>query len=253
MNLKNGQMMTPELRSMMEGDIKECRSHTGRNGSQRLYQRMLNRYDDLIPDFKKNLSLMSKAIVPGVEPDYTEELKNIETKLETFLLLNHAFDESSVSNDEGSSNRTTNNRVFIVHGHDNTARLEVARVLEKAGFEAVILNEQPDVGQETIIDKLERYTDVSYAVILYTPCDEGKEKNESTLHPRARQNVVFEHGLLIEKLGRKRVTALAKDNVERPSDLSGIVFTRMDSDGGWKMKLAKSMIAAGMQFDMNRL
>ena len=32
------------------------------------------------------------------------------------------------------------NKVFIVYGHDDTAKLEMARTLEKAGFEAVEIN-----------------------------------------------------------------------------------------------------------------
>ena len=45
---------------------------------------------------------------------------------------------------------------------------------------------------------------------------------------RARQNVVFEHGYLIAKLGRKNVCALVRDNIEVPNDISGIVYVPLD-------------------------
>ena len=67
------------------------------------------------------------------------------------------------------------NKIFIVHGHDEAAKLDMARTLEKAGFEAIILHEQPDAGR-TIIEKFENYSDVSFAVILYTECDLGRDK-----------------------------------------------------------------------------
>ena len=144
-------------------------------------------------------------------------------------------------------------RVFIVHGHDNAAKQEMARTLENAGFEAIILHEQADTGL-TIIEKIERYTDVNYAVVLYTECDLGRSKKDPVEKEknRARQNVVFEHGYLIGKLGRDHVSALVKGNVETPGDISGVVYTKMDEDGAWKMALARNMKAVGLDVDMNR-
>lgn len=154
-----------------------------------------------------------------------------------------------------TSNQTADNkqRVFIVHGHDNAAKQEMARTLENAGFEAIILHEQADTGL-TIIEKIERYTDVNYAVVLYTECDLGRSKREPVENERsrARQNVVFEHGYLIGKLGRDHVSALVKGNVETPGDISGVVYTKMDEDGAWKMALARNMKAVGLDVDMNR-
>lgn len=143
-------------------------------------------------------------------------------------------------------------RVFIVHGHDNAAKQEMARTLESAGFEAIILHEQADTGL-TIIEKIERYTDVNYAVVLYTECDLGRSKKDpiEKERNRARQNVVFEHGYLIGKLGRNHVSALVKGDVETPGDISGVVYTKMDEDGAWKMALARNMKAVGLDVDMN--
>lgn len=146
-----------------------------------------------------------------------------------------------------------NNKVFIVHGHDNEAKQEMARTLEKAGFEAIILHEQAD-GGDTIIEKIERYTDVAFAVVLYTECDYGraKEKEPSEDKFRARQNVVFEHGYLIGKLSRKKVCAIVKGNIETPGDISGVVYTPMDENGAWKVSLAKNMRDAGLLIDFNQ-
>ena len=145
-----------------------------------------------------------------------------------------------------------NNKVFIVHGHDNEAKQELARTLEHGGFDAIILHEQPDFGR-TIIEKIERFADVCYAVVLYTECDLGRDKNDSVDNERyrARQNVVFEHGYLIGKLRRDHVTALVKGDVETPGDISGVVYTEMDKAGAWKMQLARNMQDVGLDIDMN--
>ena len=144
-------------------------------------------------------------------------------------------------------------KVFIVHGHDETAKIEVARFVEQLGLEAVILHEQANSGS-TIIEKLEKHTDVGFAIVLYTACDIGGVKSEpNNLKPRARQNVVFEHGLLIGKIGRENVVALVKEDVETPGDISGMVYETMDISKAWKFKLGLELKESGYNVDMNKI
>lgn len=141
-------------------------------------------------------------------------------------------------------------KVFIVHGRDNGAKQETARFIEKLGFIPVILHEQANNGQ-TIIEKLENNTDVGFAIVLYTPCDIGNAKGEEPLLPRARQNVVFEHGYMVAKIGRNKVCALITNGVEKPGDISGVVYITMDDNEGWQLPLAKEMKSAGYDIDFN--
>ena len=143
-------------------------------------------------------------------------------------------------------------KVFIVHGHDD-AKHAVARVVGDLGFEAIILDEQASSGN-TIIEKIEEYTNVGFGIVLYTPCDVGASKGEKDqLKPRARQNVIFEHGYLIGKIGRKNVRALVKGDIEKPTDISGVVYIPMDEGGGWKLYIAKEMKACGYDVDLNKI
>lgn len=143
-------------------------------------------------------------------------------------------------------------KVFIVHGRDNEAKQEVARFIEKLGLEAIILHEQVS-RSHTIIEKIEEYSNVGYAVVIYTPCDEGRLKGEKEFNSRARQNVVFEHGFLMGKIGRKNVCALVKGDIETPNDISGVIYENMDSSGAWKLSIAKELKAAGYQIDFNNI
>ena len=146
------------------------------------------------------------------------------------------------------------NKVFIVHGRDNLAKIDVARFLEHMGLEPVILHEQASCGK-TIIEKIEEYTDVGYGIVLYTPCDKGGLENckESELKHRARQNVVFEHGYLIGKLGRDKVCALMKDDVEYPNDISGVLYIKYQDNDVWKLELSKELKRVGYSVDLNKL
>ena len=142
-------------------------------------------------------------------------------------------------------------RVFIVHGHDEMARETVARFLEKIHLEVIILHEQVSQGL-TIIEKLEKYSDVGFAVVLLTPDDEGRKAAEGeVLKARARQNVVLELGYFVGKIGRNRVLALHSGSLELPSDYLGVAFVPFDSGGGWRLTVAKELKNAGFPIDMN--
>lgn len=147
---------------------------------------------------------------------------------------------------------TISNRVFLVHGRDNELKESTARFLEKIGLQPIILHEQTNQGR-TIIEKFEDYSDVAFAVILMTPDDFGGIASEKPeLKKRARQNVVFELGYFLGKLGRKNVAALIKGDIELPSDYYGVIYIGLDMSDNWKLKLAKEMIAAGLNIDLNK-
>jgi predicted nucleotide-binding protein len=144
--------------------------------------------------------------------------------------------------------------IFIVHGRDEVAKLEVTRFVEQLGLRAVILAEQPNAGR-AIIEKLEEdTTGVAFAVALLTPDDVGGLREEpDQLKPRARQNVIFELGYFIGKLGRHKVGVLYKAGVEIPSNYHGVSYILMDTGRGWKLDLAKEIKQAGVDVDLNRL
>lgn len=145
------------------------------------------------------------------------------------------------------------NKVFIVHGHDDLAKEQLARFISQVGLVPIILHEQAS-SSKTIIEKIEKYAgEVCFAIVLYTPCDHGSKMGLPDLSPRARQNVVFEHGYFIGKLGRENVTAVVKGNLEKPNDISGVVYETFDDAGAWKFKLAREMKASGCEIDMNSI
>lgn len=147
---------------------------------------------------------------------------------------------------------TPSKRIFVVHGHDEGARESVARFIERMGFVPIILHEQASRGR-TIIEKVEAYADVGFAVVLLTPDDEGRTQGAATWEARARQNVLLELGYFIGRLSRERVFALRRGDVAIPSDFAGVVWQSMDPDGGWKHALAREWREAGYPVDMNRL
>ena len=140
-------------------------------------------------------------------------------------------------------------QIFVVHGHDEGMREAVARFIQALGFEPIILHERANEGR-TIIEKVEAHGGVGFAVVLLTPDDEGCEKGGTPI-PRARQNVVLELGYFIGRLGRNRVCALKRGELEIPSDFGGVVYEPFDASGGWKQKLGRELEAGGYKIDWN--
>ena len=67
---------------------------------------------------------------------------------------------------------------------------------------------------------------------------------------------MFEHGLLIGLLGPERVCAIVKGDIEIPSDLQGVIYKYVPSNG-WlssiALELVKELKAAGFNVDANAL
>lgn len=182
-----------------------------------------------------------------------EKIHRLDSIIERLELIPESvLIDSSIVNKIKPAVPLDKSKIFVVHGHDNEAKLEVARFIEKMGFTPIILHEQAS-GSKTIIEKIESYSDVGFGIVIYTPCDIGKKNSDAvSFQGRARQNVVFEHGFLIGKLGRSRVCSLVKGDVETPNDISGVVYTSMDG-GDWKIALAKELRAAEYPIDMNKV
>jgi predicted nucleotide-binding protein len=144
-----------------------------------------------------------------------------------------------------------NRNVFVVHGHDDGMKQEVARFLQKLALVPVILHEQANQGR-TIIEKFEGHADVGFAVVLLTPDDRGGPIDGGDPNQlRARQNVILELGYFIGALGRRNVCALYAQGVELPSDLSGVLYVPIDSGGAWRLQLAREIKASGIDIDLN--
>jgi hypothetical protein len=135
------------------------------------------------------------------------------------------------------------NKVFIVHGRNETIKTEVFNFLKTFRLSPIILNQEANEGM-TVIEKFEKYSNVGYAVVLMTDDDLGKEKSLSDLKARARQNVVLELGYFIAK-SRGKICILYSPGVELPSDLGGIVYEVIDARGKWKDVLERELRKAG--------
>jgi predicted nucleotide-binding protein len=177
--------------------------------------------------------------------------------------------------------------IFIVHGRDHAPMKELKTMLYEFGFNPIVLHEKASGGL-TLAEKLEKYSDsVGYAFVILTPDDAGSQISEvedlksrlesppflgiiafgreqcarispdfirkefERLKPRARQNAIFEMGYFWGLLKRKRVCCLLKGDVEKPSDIEGIVYIPFkNSINEVQVKIMKELKEAGYEIKL---
>ena len=205
------------------------------------------------------ISYFPSILITGMDPSYQKYylsgLQSASVVLESMIDEVEEYwhdNEVSASSPDDRAVASNTREVFLIHGRDEGTRETVARFLRQLELEPVILAEQASRGR-TIIEKFERHADASFAIALLTPDDAGSLGSETDdPRPRARQNVVFELGYFIGRLGRAGVCALTKGEVDIPSDYSGVVYISLDDGGGWKLQLVKELKTAGFDVDANR-
>jgi len=241
----------------------------------------------IFPDFDRHLSFMERFFG---ERNFDWIMNNLDDI--RFTDLPHIKERvyQLIESKKGSEKRTAplSNKVFIVHGRNHEPMKELKKMLKDFGLKPIVLHEQPSASR-TIVEKLEKYSDVGYAFAVLTPDDVGclnkiylhsykvcehekgdsdekrKQKTETffrqmtgTLKNRARQNVILEFGYFIGKLdrdgvsGRDRVCCLLKGDVERPSDMHGIVYISFqESINEVRNKIIKELKAAGYEIKIS--
>jgi predicted nucleotide-binding protein len=120
--------------------------------------------------------------------------------------------------------------VFIVHGRDFRSLDGLKSILRDKKISPKVLA-QEDKNATSILSALEELIRTCKAgFILATPDDEGRLVNDGEVHAaRARENVIFETGLLFAKFRAfERVAVLLKRPLKLPSDLIGIPYEEFD-------------------------
>ncbi len=124
-------------------------------------------------------------------------------------------------------------RLMIVHGRSRDREV-VEQVLRTEGVtDPIVLRDRFRAGG-TIPETFEREAlQADGALVLFTPDDEaapllGSAGDSAAAQlrkrARARQNVILEYGWFWGRLGRDRVLLLVKDELELPSDISGLLY-----------------------------
>lgn len=180
---------------------------------------------------------------------YNDKLDSVKERLILIPELNSSKSQTVIENVHNIDKKIGKD-IFIVHGRNETFKIEVESFLKTLGLNPIVLHEKPNKGR-TIIEKFENYSNVDFAIVILTSDDEGRIKNSSAeFRNRARQNVILELGFFLGKLGREKVCVLYEAGIELPSDYDGVLYVSLNE---WHIKLAKEIKHAGIDIDLNKI
>ena len=124
--------------------------------------------------------------------------------------------------------------------------------LTKLSLMPLVMCEEPSQGKKIVENFSRDYADVAFAVVLLSPDDFAYAKNEAATKRKLRpqQDVVFELGFLLGKLGKGNVLVFFREcaNFEIPTDFEGIKFTAFDDRDSWKLALIRELTNCGYNY-----
>jgi predicted nucleotide-binding protein len=154
------------------------------------------------------------------------------------------------SNSSINNSAIKNNKIYIVHGHDEETRKELELMLYQFGLTPVVSQENANGGLSIIEGVNNDMKECSFGLVLMTPDDMGYSKNSDNDHasPRARQNVIFEFGMLFNQMPKK-IAILKKGKIEMPSDINGILYIEFNEIKDVREKLRKEFKEAKIKLN----
>jgi len=152
------------------------------------------------------------------------------------------------------NSKIRSNQLFVVQGNNDEMNSDVLQTLEKLELESIILNETP-ISEQKLVEKVSDCANVSFGLVLLSSvdsvCFEGKSPEEPK--HQASQNVIFELGFLLGKLGKNNVVAVywPKKGFELPDKFEGVRW--IEYTQGWYFTLINELKECNFDVDANKL
>ncbi|MDO9577676.1 MAG: nucleotide-binding protein [Candidatus Cloacimonadales bacterium] len=179
----------------------------------------------------------------------TEKIEKLHSNIHDKIAKLESITAGLLLLDDEAKVKAESQKVFFVHGTDCDTSAGVLDFLNELGLEPIIIKDLALAGK-TIIDEIQKRSEVKYAIGLLTPDNlGGTHANE--LNFRADQNVLLELGIFIGKLGRENVSTLFVEGVELPEDFHGYEYIEIDRSDEWKTSLIEELQAAGFELGIS--
>ncbi len=183
----------------------------------------------------------------------------IKSKVKGAYLCTEKFLSSTEKNiDPFQSTKSVSDRrrIFVVCGTDDEMKQAITNALIKLWLVPLVVCEEPSQGRK-IVERFADYKDVCFAVVMLSPDDFAYAKEDSPTKRRLRpkQDVVFELGFLIGKLGKDHIIVLYREcsNFECPTDFEGLKLAAFDDRESWKLALIRELTNCGYTVDVDRI
>lgn len=178
------------------------------------------------------------------------EISNAATALlrKVKLLLSPPVSEIKLNN------KVRSNKIFVVSGNDRELKSNVIQNLEKLDLDPIILDGETGAAKK-IIEEINKYCNVSFAVVLLSPdeIDHSIKKTTDAAKLSSNQRVFFELGYFIGKLGKQNVVSIYKNKkfFQFLNDFNGLQW--IEYKMGWYYDLIKILKNCNFNVNANKI
>jgi len=140
-------------------------------------------------------------------------------------------------------------QIFLVPGTDDLVNHEIMEFLNAMSADVIQKDNDRRRG-ESLMDQLNRCASTDFAIFVLNADFYFYPRTQSYESARlmAAQEIIFQLGYLVAKLGRERLVVLYQesDYFRRPTDYFDLFYVPVTSNGVWKADLVKRLKACGI-------
>lgn len=152
------------------------------------------------------------------------------------------------------NNKVRSNQIFLINGNGHEMKLDIVQKLKTLDLDPIILDEKTDI-ELKIIEKINDYCNVSFALIILSPDElvylEKETPETAKYYPK--QRVIFELGYFMGRLGKQNVVAIFRKNknFHFPNEYTGIQL--IEYKPGWYYELARILKDCNFNVNANKI
>ncbi len=177
-------------------------------------------------------------------------------KVKGAYICTEKFLTQTNTNTPSQSAGNISRRVFVISGSDEEMKKAVTKTLTKLWLTPIVLCEEPGHGKK-IVEQTAEYADVNFAVALLSSDEYTYAKTDEPTKRKLRpqQEVIFELGFVLGKLGKDKVMVLFResDTFDVPTIFASLKVTAFDDRDSWKLALLRELASSGYVVDGDRI
>lgn len=213
--------------------------------TQQKMESLLISLTQTIDEFKntvvKDVSANQESLVNEKKQDDLSEEDSYQERLITPGLA------EELSNRVDDTSPFAGTRVFYVPGLNDAMNVQIYRFLTDHHLQLVV-GDDPQQTRRSIAEQFNEFTNIQFAIVVLSGDNFMYSKLQTPTHAHLvpGQNVVFELGYLVGKLGRDRVIALYEegDQIKRPTGFFDVFYIPYAQEGVWHHELRARLQAA---------
>lgn len=160
-----------------------------------------------------------------------------------------SFQEPVFHDNADDTAAITRERIFLVPGQNDVLNAEVYRFLSGNNIHLVVAD-NPYLNRRSIHEQFNEFTDIKYAIVLMTGDHYMFPHAQSANHAHlvVNQQVAFQLGYLVGKLGRERVLGLYEEQSQfkLPTAFFDVFYVAQDQEQSWQMELERRLLSVGV-------